>query len=227
MRCDFFKPLILEYIDNELKDEQVQQFENHLDHCSHCSKQTDEFRSLLGLVTPPSVSYPSADRWNSFSADIFSQIETSMIKQDQNVTIPWAKISSVGWQVAACLLLAIGTLIYYTINQDSKSKRNIIAQVDGPRKMLRLPRETTSPLIPEINIVIQEIENVLVQDESYDDMLSEHPDYLESTNSVLISNTLSETTIDSIDHIIATLSDESRIDEEDTDFSINDLASLY
>ena len=227
MRCDFFKPLILEYIDNELKDEQVQQFENHLDHCSHCSKQTDEFRSLLGLVTPTSVSYPSADRWNSFSADIFSQIETSMIKQDQNVTIPWAKISSVGWQVAACLLLAIGTLIYYTINQDSKSKRNIIAQVDGPRKMLRLPRETTSPLIPEINIVIQEIENVLVQDESYDDMLPEHPDYLESTNSVQISNTLSETTIDSIDHIIATLSDESRIDEEDTDFSINDLASLY
>lgn len=227
MRCDFFKPLILEYIDNELKDEQVQQFENHLDHCSHCSKQTDEFRSLLGLVTPPSVSYPSADRWNSFSADIFSQIETSMIKQDQNVTIPWAKISSVGWQVAACLLLAIGTLIYYTINQDSKSKRNIIAQVDGPRKMLRLPRETTSPLIPEINIVIQEIENVLVQDESYDDMLSEHPDYLELTNSVQISNTLSETTIDSIDHIIATLSDESRVDEEDTDFSINDLASLY
>ena len=227
MRCDFFKPLILEYIDNELKDEQVQQFENHLDHCSHCSKQTDEFRSLLGLVTPPSVSYPSADRWNSFSADIFSQIETSMIKQDQNITIPWAKISSVGWQVAACLLLAIGTLIYYTINQDSKSKRNIIAQVDGPRKMLRLPRETTSPLIPEINIVIQEIENVLVQDESYDDMLSEHPDYLELTNSVQISNTLSETTIDSIDHIIATLSDESRVDEEDTDFSINDLASLY
>ena len=57
-------------------------------------------------------------------------------------------------------------------------------------------------------------------------MLSEHPDYLESATSVQTSNTLSETTIDSIDDIIATLLDESRVDE-DVDFSINDLASLY
>lgn len=226
MTCDFFKPLILEYLDNELESEQVRQLENHLGQCPHCSKQTDEFRSLLGLVIPPSVSYPSADIWNGFSADIVSQVETSMIKPDQNFTNSWAKISSIGWRVAACLLLAIGTLIYYTINQDSKSKRNITAQLDGPRKMLRLPRQTTSPLIPEINIVIQEIENVLVQDESYGDMLSEHPDYLESATSVQTSNTLSETTIDSIDDIIATLLDESRVDE-DVDFSINDLASLY
>ena len=161
MTCDFFKPLILEYLDNELESEQVRQFENHLGQCPHCSKQTDEFRSLLGLVIPPSVSYPSADIWNGFSADIVSQVETSMIKPDQNFTNSWAKISSIGWRVAACLLLAIGTLIYYTINQDSKSKRNITAQLDGPRKMLRLPRQTTSPLIPEINIVIQEIENAL------------------------------------------------------------------
>ena len=56
--------------------------------------------------------------------------------------------------------------------------------------------------------------------------MSEHPDYLESATSVQTSNTLSETTIDSIDDIIATLLDESRVDE-DVDFSINDLASLY
>ena len=57
-------------------------------------------------------------------------------------------------------------------------------------------------------------------------MLSEHPDYLESATSVQTSNTLSETPIDSIDDIIATLLDESRVDE-DVDFSVNDLASLY
>ena len=72
MTCDFFKPLILEYSDNELESEQVRQFENHLGQCPHCSKQTDEFRSLLGLVIPPSVSYPSDDIYGMVSPLILS-----------------------------------------------------------------------------------------------------------------------------------------------------------
>ena len=67
---------------------------------------------------------------------------------------------------------------------------------------------------------------MLVQTDVDEDILAENFESSESLVHVNDPNGLSETTIDSIDNIIATLSGEAEVDE-DTDFSTVGIASLY
>jgi hypothetical protein len=176
----------------------------------------EQFRSALNLTSDLSVTYPNRAIWDNFSTDLLSRITSEHILKKDVAVNSWSKILRIGWRVAACLLLATSMFIYHHKQKWKQSSVNVLERVSQP----------VSISIPNIGIVIKEIENVLVQADVDEDILAENFEYSESLVYINDSNELSDTTIDSIENIIATLSREAEVDE-DTDFSTVGIASLY
>jgi hypothetical protein len=216
MKCDSFQSLILEYLDGTLLNEQTQKIEKHISWCSSCQILKEQFRSALNLTSDLSVTYPNRAIWDNFSTDLLSRITSEHILKKDVAVNSWSKILRIGWRVAACLLLATSMFIYHHKQKWKQSSVNVLERVSQP----------VSISIPNIGIVIKEIENVLVQADVDEDILAENFEYSESLVYINDSNELSDTTIDSIENIIATLSREAEVDE-DTDFSTVGIASLY
>ena len=213
MKCNSFQSLILEYLDGTLLNEQTQKIEKHISWCSSCQMLKEQFRSVLNLTGGLSVTYPNGAIWDNYSTDLLSRITSEHILKKDVAVNSWSKILRIGWRIAACLLLATSMFIYHHKQQ---SPVNVLERINQPVPIS----------IPNIGIVIKEIEKVLVQTDVDEDILAENFESSESLVHVNNPNELSETTINSIDNIIATLSDEAEIDE-DTDFSTVGIASLY
>lgn len=213
MKCDSFQSLILEYLDGTLLNEQTQKIEKHISLCSSCQILKKQFRSVLNLTEDLLVAYPKETIWNNYSTDLLSKIRSEHILKKDVAVNSWSKFLRIGWRVAACLLLATSMFIYHHKQQSSV---NVLETVSQP----------VSINIPNIGIVIKEIENVLIQASADEDILAENFECSELLVHISDSDELSDTTIDSIDNIIATLSSEAEVDE-DADFSTGGIASLY
>ena len=75
MTCREYKDLMMGYLDNELDDEQVRVFQEHLQSCTQCSAELDEFRELKEITDEVSLMEPEDRMWEQYWSGIYNRIE--------------------------------------------------------------------------------------------------------------------------------------------------------
>jgi len=78
MTCHDYKDLMMGYLDNELSDEQIRQFEEHLDGCSECKDELEEFRKLKAITDEVTLVEPEDRIWQDYWNGIYNRIERSV-----------------------------------------------------------------------------------------------------------------------------------------------------
>ena len=75
MTCHDYKDLMMGYLDNELSDEQIRRFEEHLAGCPECAGELKEFRRLKAITDEVTLAEPEDRLWQDYWGGIYNRIE--------------------------------------------------------------------------------------------------------------------------------------------------------
>jgi len=75
MTCREYKDLMMGFLDNELDENQVRIFQEHLDSCAECRAELDEFRELKEITDEVNLMEPEDRMWEQYWSGIYNRIE--------------------------------------------------------------------------------------------------------------------------------------------------------
>ena len=78
MTCHDYKDLMMGYLDNELSEEQIKQFEEHLAGCPECAGELKEFQKLKAITDEVTLVDPEDRIWQDYWSGIYNRIERSI-----------------------------------------------------------------------------------------------------------------------------------------------------
>ncbi len=75
MACNDYKELLMGYLDNELNDEQINRFEEHLAGCPECADELEQFRKLKAITDEVTLVEPEDKLWQDYWTGVYNRIE--------------------------------------------------------------------------------------------------------------------------------------------------------
>ena len=82
MDCKNIKDQLIDYIENNLNQEEKEKLQVHLDQCSACQKEFTELQSFLGIISNEPLEFPSDKLRSNFeqALEIEKQQQTKVVK---------------------------------------------------------------------------------------------------------------------------------------------------
>jgi len=77
MSCDYYKPLMMGYVDDELEPEQREEFVCHMRECEPCAAETIEFQRLAAITDGLKLKEPTDVEIERFWTSIYNRLERS------------------------------------------------------------------------------------------------------------------------------------------------------
>ncbi len=74
-KCDLYKYLIIQFIDNEISDEDEIKLKTHLLSCSNCQKEYEEFKNLKGVSKEMKNKILPDMAWDEYWRHVYNRLE--------------------------------------------------------------------------------------------------------------------------------------------------------
>ncbi len=74
-KCDLYKYLIIQYIDNEISDEDENKLKTHLLSCSNCKKEYEEFQNVKGVSKEMKNKILPDMAWDEYWRHVYNRLE--------------------------------------------------------------------------------------------------------------------------------------------------------
>ena len=74
-KCDLYKYLIIQYIDNEISDEDEIKLKTHLLSCSHCKREYEEFQNVRGVSKEMKNKILPDMAWDEYWRHVYNRLE--------------------------------------------------------------------------------------------------------------------------------------------------------
>ncbi len=78
MTCREYKDVMMAYLDGELENEQIKQFQAHLKDCPACRQDLEEFTSLKEITDSVSLVEPEDRVWDQYWDNVYNRLERRM-----------------------------------------------------------------------------------------------------------------------------------------------------
>ncbi len=78
MTCREYKDVMMAYLDGELEEKQIKQFQAHLKDCPQCRQELDEFVSLKKITDSVSLVEPEDQVWDQYWDNVYNRLERRM-----------------------------------------------------------------------------------------------------------------------------------------------------
>jgi len=78
MTCREYKDVMMAYLDGELEEKRIKQFQAHLKNCPQCRQELDEFVSLKKITDSVSLVEPEDRVWDQYWDNVYNRLERRM-----------------------------------------------------------------------------------------------------------------------------------------------------
>ena len=78
MTCREYKDVMMAYLDGELENEQIKQFQAHLKDCPECRQDLEQFTSLKEITDSVSLVEPEDRVWDQYWDNVYNRLERRM-----------------------------------------------------------------------------------------------------------------------------------------------------
>lgn len=105
MNCNDFENRISGYLDGELSDQEMKQFEQHITSCSKCAALVSEMESLDNILHEMEEPLPDEAYWGGFDARLSEKVDKASSPR------PWwnifTRFNKTQWALAAIVILLV------------------------------------------------------------------------------------------------------------------------
>ncbi|MAG88634.1 MAG: hypothetical protein CMB97_14965 [Flavobacteriaceae bacterium] len=122
MNCNEIEQRIFDYLERQLSEKEIHEFEKHLSQCEACRKELEETRRLTETIKVVSSEQPKTGHFTSFE-DMLQREKQELKNHEPKVQVLYWKTA---FQIAASILLLLGGYLYGDYRGKALAQKQIV-----------------------------------------------------------------------------------------------------